>query len=47
MLSIVMTWIDNDGDINAKDEGYGEIWCETLESKTHSDCDIPKELWDN
>jgi len=45
--SVVMTGIEGEEDTEAKDEEYGGIWCEALEFKTHSECDIPKELWGN
>jgi len=45
--SVVMTGIESEEDTEAKDEEYGGIWCEALEFKTHSECDIPKELWGN
>jgi hypothetical protein len=25
--SIVMTWLEDEGDTNAKDKEYGDIWC--------------------
>jgi hypothetical protein len=45
--SVVMTWIEGEEDIKVKDEESGGIWCEALEFKTHSECDMPKELWSN
>jgi len=45
--SIVITWIEDEGHTEAKDEESGDIWCEALESTTHLKCDIPKELWGN
>ena len=41
---VVMTWIESEGDTNAKNERSRDIWS-ALESKTHSNCDIPEELW--
>ena len=34
-------------DTNAKDEGFGDLWCEALEFKTYLYCDMPKKLWGN
>jgi hypothetical protein len=45
--SVVMTGIEGEKDTEAKDEESEGIWCEALEFKTHSECDIPKELWGN
>jgi hypothetical protein len=44
--STVMTGIEGEGDTKAKDEESGDIWCESLEFKTHSESDI-LELWGN
>jgi hypothetical protein len=43
--SAVMTRIENERDTEAKDKEFEDIWCEVPESKTHSECDISKELW--
>jgi hypothetical protein len=45
--SVVMTGIEGEKDTEAKDEESEGIWCEALEFKTRSECDIPKELWGN
>jgi hypothetical protein len=47
MSSVVMTGIEGEEDIEAKDKESGGIWCEALEFKTHLECGIPKELWGN
>jgi hypothetical protein len=45
--STVMTGIEGEGDIEAKDEKSRDIWREAPKSKTYSESDILKELWDN
>lgn len=47
VLSAVITGIEGERDTKVKDEEYGDIWCKAPESKTHSECDIPEELWGN
>ena len=47
VLSTVITGIEGERDTKIKDEEYGDIWCKAPESKTHSECDIPEELWGN
>jgi len=39
--------MEGKGETKVKDEESRDIWCEAPESKTHSECDIPKELWGN
>jgi hypothetical protein len=43
----VMTGIEGEEDTEAKDEKSIDRWREVSKSKTHSECDILKELWDN
>jgi hypothetical protein len=43
--STVITGMEGEGETEVKDEESGDIWCEAPESKTHSECDIPEELW--
>ena len=45
--SAVITGMEDEGDAKVKDEESGDIWWEAPESKTHSECDIPEELWGN
>jgi hypothetical protein len=45
--SAVMTGIEGEGDIEAKDEKSRDIWCEAPKSKIYSESDILKELWGN
>jgi len=45
--SAVITGMEGEGKIEVKDEESGDIWYEAPESKTHSECDIPEELWGN
>jgi hypothetical protein len=47
MSSTVITGIEGEDDTKVKDEESRDIWCEALESKIHSECDIPEELWGN
>jgi len=39
----IITRMEGEGETEVKDEESGDIWCEASESKTHSECDIPKE----
>ena len=39
--------MEDKGDTEVKDEESGDKWWEAPESKTHSKCDIPEELWGN
>jgi len=45
--SAVIRGMEDKGDTEVKDEESGDIWWEVPESKTHSECDIPEELWGN
>jgi hypothetical protein len=45
--SAVITGIEGKGDTEVKDKESGDMWCEALESITHLECDIPKELREN
>jgi hypothetical protein len=45
--AVVITGMEGEGETEVKDEESGDIWCEAPESKTHSECDIPEELWYN
>ena len=45
--STVMTGIEGEEDIEAKDEKSRDIWREAPKSKTYSESDIFKELWGN
>lgn len=43
----IITGMEGKYDIEVKDEESKDIWCEAPESKTHSQYDIPKKIWDN
>jgi len=45
--SAVMKKIKDKEETLVKDEESGDIWCEVSESKTHSEYNIPEELWGN
>ena len=47
MSSLIMIGVKGEGDIETKDKESRNIWYEVPEFKTHLECDIPKELWDN
>jgi len=45
--SAIITRIEGEGDTKVKNEESRDIWYEEPESKTHSECNIPVELWGN
>ena len=45
--STFMTGIEGEEDTEAKDEKSRDMWYEAPKSKTHSECNILEELWDN
>jgi hypothetical protein len=45
--SVVITRLEGEWVIEVKDEESRDIWCEAPEFKTHSECDMPEELWEN
>ena len=47
MPLVVMTGIEDEGHIEAKDEEFEDIWCEAPKSKNHTEDDIYEELWGN
>jgi hypothetical protein len=47
VLSTIITGMEDEGDIEVKDEESWDIWCEAPESKTYLEYDTLEELWGN